>query len=452
MKILLVDDNAVSRQKTAELLIQRGITAFHPVETIQEGIEVLENQADDLSLVICKYRGHSKALLQLLVQLSGKLPCILFIDKNTEFLELSLVPRLAQLIPVERGNRDGFVCLLDQFQKSGMFENKIIPDSEFVKVSTAALKVTSAATMDFFLRLAPGHYTNLIQGKDLCGAAEANRYFQQRGINFLYARKTDFDRLMAFQSEELDLLFKDSEAEPERMLAIAEDKLEIVHNVVNQLGFTPQVQELTKKTVELALKAVGASPQLSVILKKMQMQQGRYIASHSLMLAEIACAVAHRIGWNSATTFLKLSLASFIHDLPLNDNRLARLNKLEEVSAKNGFTPAEAQSVKMHPFHAAELSRLLDQLPADVDTLLTQHHERPDGSGFPRGLHHHQISPLACIFIVAHDLLDFFLEYEGTNPATNKLEAFLFQMESQYDAGIFRKVAKSLATGIPLKI
>ena len=28
---------------------------------------------------------------------------------------------------------------------------------------------------------------------------------------------------------------------------------------------------------------------------------------------------------------------------------------------------------------------------------MLQHHEQPDGSGFPRGLYHHQIAPLACV-------------------------------------------------------
>jgi response regulator RpfG family c-di-GMP phosphodiesterase len=83
----------------------------------------------------------------------------------------------------------------------------------------------------------------------------------------------------------------------------------------------------------------------------------------------------------------------------------------------------------------------MNEIPSDVDIVVLQHHERPDGTGFPRGLHSHQISPLASVFIVAHDILDQILMLgEKFN-----LQEFLRRTEKEYDGHSFRKVWKALS-------
>ena len=82
-----------------------------------------------------------------------------------------------------------------------------------------------------------------------------------------------------------------------------------------------------------------------------------------------------------------------------------------------------------------------------MDTIVLQHHELPDGSGFPRGLYHHQISPLACVFIVAQDLLDFYLANAASaHPKADVFQAFLAERETRYSSGTFKKILDSLKT------
>jgi hypothetical protein len=42
-----------------------------------------------------------------------------------------------------------------------------------------------------------------------------------------------------------------------------------------------------------------------------------------------------------------------------------------------------------------------------------QHHERPDATGFPRGIGHSYMAPLAMVFIVAHDMAQYFLDHQS---------------------------------------
>jgi len=69
-------------------------------------------------------------------------------------------------------------------------------------------------------------------------------------------------------------------------------------------------------------------------------------------------------------------------------------------------TVSDIVTYSNHPAQAAALVKLWPDIPPELDTIIIQHHERPDGSGFPAGLTHQKIIPLAAIFIVAEDLVN----------------------------------------------
>ncbi|MGZ3740431.1 MAG: HD-GYP domain-containing protein [Bdellovibrionota bacterium] len=450
MRVLLIDDDPISMQALLELLSKKRIKAVAPLRSIQEGIETIEAQAETISFAVCNYRGGSPALTKLFLQISANVPSIVFTEKNAKMDHLALLPRGAKIDFLERSDLPGFLRVVDRLCEDGILETRLAPDADFVRIPIAGLNLEKPPPVDFFLRMAPDRYCLRFRKEDGLDRAALDHYKKQGTAEYLYVRKEALDGWVEGRNGEIDALLNESSQPTESTRQVAEDNLEIVHNVVSQLGFTPKVEELAKKTVALTLKALGSSPQLSDILRKMQLQEGKYISSHSLMLAELSCALAHRLTWSSAPTFLKLTVASFLHDLHLPTNRLARMRILADITEANGFTAADLHAFKTHPIQAAEYSRQLRQLPADVDTIVLQHHEQPDGTGFPRGLYHHQISPLACVFIVAQDLLDHYLTLSASGQLKPDLfQSFLEQREGRYAAGTFKKIFDSMKTGEP---
>lgn len=443
MKVLLIDDDASSMQALLELLSNKRIKAIEPISTLQEGIEILEAKDYTVSFGICNYRGSSVTLLKLFLQLGSNVPLIVFTEPFFKVENLSLMPRDARLHFLEREDLPGFLSLLDRFITDGVLQSNLIPDDLFVKISVASLNLTQPLAIDIYLRLARDRYCRRFSKEDQVDPNDLSKYCRDSETSFIYVKKDELDGWLSSQNKELDSLL-DGPTESQKTQEVTEENLEIVHNVVSQLGFTPKVEEIAKKTVALTLKALGNNPQLSDVLRKMRLQDGKYITSHSLMLAEIACALAHKLEWSSAPTFLKLTSAALLHDLTLANNRLARMRSPVDITKSNGFTQDDAQNFKTHPISAAEYARKLRQLPADVDTIVLQHHEMPDGSGFPRGLYHHQISPLASVFIVAQDLLDFFMENEGANDK-DIFATFCEERAELYSTGNFKKILDSLS-------
>lgn len=56
------------------------------------------------------------------------------------------------------------------------------------------------------------------------------------------------------------------------------------------------------------------------------------------------------------------------------------------------LSPEEYELVKAHVMYSVELIRAAEGLPRGVDDIVVQHHERQDGSGYPKGLINGEIS------------------------------------------------------------
>jgi HD-GYP domain-containing protein (c-di-GMP phosphodiesterase class II) len=103
-------------------------------------------------------------------------------------------------------------------------------------------------------------------------------------------------------------------------------------------------------------------------------------AAHALNVAVLAAAVGVRLNW-SATDLHNLTTCALLHDVGLRHPKVAR-----DPTWRN---PHWWQ-------HAAEGSRILFGTPAAAFAAL-QHHERLDGTGFPKGLKGREISEYAQI-------------------------------------------------------
>lgn len=221
---------------------------------------------------------------------------------------------------------------------------------------------------------------------------------------------------------------------------------EAVQEMSSRVGFTPEVQEITRKNVLKTIAEVRKAPRLANVLKELNRDPTQYISSHSMLLAHVACAIATEVEWKSDATFQKLTLAAFLHDITLKNQRLAAMPSIDSVNQSKDFSEEEKKQYKLHPSSAAEIARGFDEVPPDVDVAIAQHHERPDGSGFPRGLTNTRISPLSAVFIVAHDVVDYLLQNEGGKV---DLQEVAKQHPSTYKAPTFRRllaVAEKLKT------
>ena len=119
-----------------------------------------------------------------------------------------------------------------------------------------------------------------------------------------------------------------------------------------------------------------------------------YIYCHAVNVAFISLELGR--GMNYPTQKLvELFCAAFMHDIGL-------IPYLELISKRSVLTPAEYNIVKEHPVKGLEiLNKLGGEFSPGIMDVITQEHERMDGTGYPKGLREGQIAEFAQIVALA---------------------------------------------------
>ncbi|MBO8153728.1 HD domain-containing phosphohydrolase [Thermovirga sp.] len=133
-----------------------------------------------------------------------------------------------------------------------------------------------------------------------------------------------------------------------------------------------------------------------------------YTAGHQKSVAIIAKQIAEQIGLSEEEAY-PIFVAAMVHDI-------GKIEIPSEILAKPGkLSLLESKLVQKH---AEAGKRILSQLKTEwsIDEIVYQHHERLDGSGYPRGLMGGEILLAAKIIAVA-DVVDAMSSHRPYRPA-----------------------------------
>lgn len=321
-------------------------------------------------------------------------------------------------------------------------EEKSSEESKYCRIGTNLLIKVSPLDASIFVRLSATHFVKLFQQGDEFNAEDLKRYQQTKKINFMFLLKEDSGKLLKKLNAELENLINSKQVDVRAASELVEESLDTIHELVNSIGITPEVEELVANNVALSMKVMGDFPELKNILQRMHLERDQYIPSHSMMVAHLACAIAVAMDWYSDSTFQKLTCAAFMHDVGIRDHNLCAVKNIQEMEKKfqGKFSTKEVQEYKNHPKRGSALVAKFKEIGAEVDKVILQHHEHPLGTGFPDALNATYITPLAALFIVAHDLVDYAYDHDGKI----NMEDFIVENETKLQAGNFKKVLKGL--------
>jgi HD-GYP domain-containing protein (c-di-GMP phosphodiesterase class II)/DNA-binding CsgD family transcriptional regulator len=150
-----------------------------------------------------------------------------------------------------------------------------------------------------------------------------------------------------------------------------------------------------------------------------------YTIGHSRAVADLAGAAGRQCGL-SETQSQTVRRAGLVHDL-------GRLGVPNTIWDKLGeLTEVEAERVRMHPY-LTERMLAFSAVLAPLGAIAVQHHERLDGSGYPRGLVGDAISPAGRI-LAAADTYRAWLEPRPHRPA-GTVEEVAAKLRAEAPAG-----------------
>lgn len=182
----------------------------------------------------------------------------------------------------------------------------------------------------------------------------------------------------------------------------------------NITGIIAFIQDITRrKLAEDKLQESYESLQNSLediigAMAKIVEMKDPYTAGHQIRVAELATAIAVRMNMPDDKVDT-LRIAATIHDI-------GKIYVPSDILSKPGkLSDIEYQIIQTHPQGSYEILKDID-FPWPIAQIVYQHHERLDGSGYPRGLKEGDIMPEAKILAVA-DTVEAMASHRPYRPA-----------------------------------
>ncbi|MEN6350385.1 MAG: HD-GYP domain-containing protein [Syntrophomonas sp.] len=119
-----------------------------------------------------------------------------------------------------------------------------------------------------------------------------------------------------------------------------------------------------------------------------------YLLLHSLNVAILSMMTGLTLGYDEGK-LMDLGLGALLHDIGMIMIDPKTINKA------GGLTPDECEEVKKHPEIGFNILRTSREIPTRVTHIAYQHHEKVDGTGYPRQLERKTILDYALITAVA---------------------------------------------------
>jgi HD-GYP domain-containing protein (c-di-GMP phosphodiesterase class II) len=408
----------------------------HQVEKAFEFL--LEDAAVDL--LVITHTSSTPLFVKYLASLGSKIPIILVKPDNSRqdlnFPGINISAQLSagtllQDLPALIGSSFRFKTV------------GTVSELDYCRISVELLMRIGSLKGDVYVKLSNLKFVKMFNADATFTEEDLARVWGVKRIDYLYIKKEAAPQFIQKLQSELVQMMKKTDDGDESLLSMVTQVQETIHGLALKTGITEQVVKLTNVHVDFALKVIGRTPQLRKAMSSVLSNKGSYLANHSVQVAHIACCLASKLQWPSNTTYQKLIFAAFIHDLMLSNPDHAKVTtRFELANMKSNLSAEEFSALENHMVHATDLVSRFPQIPADVCQIILQHHELPDGSGFPRGLTGAAIAPLAAVFIAAHEIANE-INKQG---ARFNIEQFWRERYASYTSGTFKTMANVFLT------
>jgi len=269
--------------------------------------------------------------------------------------------------------------------------------ASYIPVELATLRLDTVKLFDLFMRVEQDKYVLYLSRKNALAETDLARLSEKK-IYKLYVSSEQQSDYKHYVEEHLSEIVRDPAISVETKSRIVyETSTSVVEDVFREPR-TETIQrskEVISNTVTLILSSEEAT------LKLMQLASHDYYTyTHSVNVCVFSVALAKRVfPVMTNDEFQRLGVGFTLHDVGKSRIPPSILNKQGPLDAQ------EWQLIRTHPEESARILEETGHLTDEARIIALQHHERIDGTGYPRRLRDRDIHEFAQICAIA-DVFD----------------------------------------------
>lgn len=315
-------------------------------------------------------------------------------------------------------------------------------DHKYVGISIATLVNIRTISHPLYVKLSEDKFVKILNSDSLITTEEVIK-FRQKGISFLFVERVNFPAFIrSFKDKVLNqMLFKGDGLKACESLELSAGIHEVVLGAVKNFGISKETEELALKNIAMVRKMTEKFSELGSVLRWAEYSQQEYSFSHSVLICYLATEVVRNIQFSFPFSSEILSLAAYFHDVSLENHQVKNeVRFLKALSMHSKINKEDLAAVKIHAVESSEKLKKWLVCPQELYTVVSEHHEKPDGTGFPDNKKAGQIHELSACFIVCEDLVQNYLEHKDRATVIKYFEA----QRELYAAEPFKRVHEFL--------
>lgn len=312
----------------------------------------------------------------------------------------------------------------------------------WTRVSLDPLTHFDGVPEDVYIQLRTGRFLKLFTRGDRVNRTDVVRY-SRKGVTNLFLKKEAFNWLLS----QIDVVMPVVINNPGKAIVVeaAEDNIvfnEECPNIDGPIKVPEDLINEVHQTSKKILLKMKKNKELAKILKLLNIdrQSNAFFTNRINLICNISCALAKELSWTSDAMLEKLIYIAHTHDVALISHpKLAKIQSKLELDIVLDLTEEEKQLILNHTKASAEIVMRDSRAPAEAELIIRQHHELPNGNGFPEGIQSVRILPTTALLEISIHLAQYIIE----NPQWN-IESYLKLALPRFRGGHFSKILKAL--------
>lgn len=296
-------------------------------------------------------------------------------------------------------------------------------EAEFLSVPMSSLIHRKVSLSDLFIRLPSDR---MVKVAHKGGAIDVERIgrLSEKNVQVLYVHRNDFANVVSDLVRGAEGLAQLDQVPTDMKIA---KFFNIAETVYAELLKLPISDESLGRAIRLSQEistSLREKPDFSKVVKSI-VGMGDEFSKHSLGSVVMSNLLVTQLEWSSPKLLAPITLGSFFHDIGLKElpTELWFKNPIE-------MTHDERTLWETHPAIGVKLLSSMSFITPDVLRIVQEHHELPNGTGFPTKIRLERIFPMAKVVsmgnMLAHDLFD------AQNGQPFSLENMLQKIEHAY--------------------
>ncbi|MEI6126879.1 MAG: HD domain-containing phosphohydrolase [Pseudomonadota bacterium] len=251
---------------------------------------------------------------------------------------------------------------------------------KFIPLNLYVLRLDTLKPFDIYIKIGYGKNKYVLYSRK-------GKYFTSRvrqkllmnNVSTIYVPDEDRDTYQQYIEDNLQYIVKDNLVTPEQKSAVV---YESSRYVMEKLFENPRAEIIsrTKKTVDNIVSLILSDRKATSQLIRIT-EYDYYTYTHSVNVGVFSVAFARELFPGIADReFYDLALGFFLHDIGKSEIPIEILNK------PGSLNQDEWNIMRSHPEKGYKILENTGYIRRESAIIVLQHHERSNGSGYPKGL------------------------------------------------------------------